>query len=141
MKQRVAAVSDRVKAIPASERVRVFYEVWDEPLTTVGPGTFVHQVIETAGGVNIFADVKEQYPKVSAEVVIERNPDVILGPSSHGSALIADKIAARPGWQPVKAVEKGRIVIVDGDMISRAGPRVVDAIEATAKSLYPDRFK
>jgi len=142
MKLRVAAVSDKVKAIPASERVRVFYEVWDEPLTTAGPGTSVHQVIETAGGINIFADVaREQYPKVSAEVVIERNPDVILGPSSHGSALIAAKVAARPGWQSVKAVEKGRIVIMDGDMISRAGPRVVDAIEAVAKNLYPDRFK
>jgi iron complex transport system substrate-binding protein len=141
MKQRMAAVSDKVKTIPANERVRVFYEVWDEPLTTAGASTFVHQVIETAGGVNIFADVKEQYPKVSAETVIERNPDVIVGPSSHGSALIAGKIAARPGWKPVKAVEKERIVIVDGDMISRAGPRIVDAIEVVAKNLYPERFK
>ena len=141
MKQRVAAVSDKVKTTPAQERPRVFYEVWDEPLMTAGSATFVHQVIELAGGVNIFADVKEQYPKVSPEVVVARDPDVILGPLTHSNALVASKIAARPGWQPIKAVQKGRIAIVDGDVISRAGPRIVDAIEIVAKLLHPDRFK
>ena len=141
MKRRVAAVSDKVKTIPTGERLRVFYEVWDEPLTAAGPTTFIHQVIELAGGSNIFADVKEQYPQVSPEVVIERNPDVILGPSSHGSALVASKIAARPGWQPIEALQKERIAIVDGDIISRAGPRIVDALESVAQLLYPDRFK
>ncbi len=141
MKRRVAAVSNRVRTIPAQERLRVFYEVWDEPLMTAGSATFVHQVIELAGGINIFADVKEQYPKVSAEVVIARNPDVILGPSTHGNALAASKIAARPGWQFIRAVQEERISIIDGDVISRAGPRIVDAIEIVATLLYPDRLK
>ncbi len=140
MRRRVAAVSAKVKAIPAGARLKVFYEVWDEPLMTAGPTTFIHQVIELAGGSNIFADAAQEYPQVSPEAVIERDPDVILGPSSHGSALVASKIAARPGWQPVKAVRQGRIAIVDGDVISRAGPRIVDALESVAKLLYPDYF-
>ncbi len=140
MKRRVDAVSAKVKAIPAGARLKVFYEVWDEPLMTAGSPTFIHQVVELAGGSNIFADAAQDYPQVSPEAVIERDPDVILGPSSHGSALVASKIAARPGWQSVKAIRQGRIAIVDGDTISRAGPRIVDALESVAKLLYPDRF-
>jgi len=141
MKVRVAKVSETVAAIPQDQRVKVFYEVWDEPLMTAGPTTFIGQVIEIAGGVNIFADVKEQYPTVSSEAVIARSPDVILGPSSHGDGLTAEKIAARPGWQELAAVKAGRIVIVDGDIISRAGPRLADALEAVARGLYPERLK
>ncbi len=115
--------------------------MWDEPLTTAGPGTFIGQVIQTAGGDNIYADVKEQYPVVSTETVVERNPDVILGPSSHGEGMTGDKISARAGWKGIKAVQNGRVTIIDGDVISRSGPRLVEGLEAVARALYPDRFK
>jgi len=141
MKARVAKVTAVTAAIPPDQRVRVFYEVWDEPLMTAGPASFIGQVIELAAGVNIFADVKEQYPTVSAEAVVSRNPQVILGPSSHGEGLTAEKIAGRPGWKELAAVQAGRIVIIDGDIISRPGPRLVDALEAVARGLYPERFK
>ncbi len=141
MKARVEKVAATVAIIPQDQRVKVFYEVWDEPLTTAGPGTFIGQVIQTAGGVNIYADVKEQYPVVSTETVVERNPDVILGPSSHGEGMTADKISARAGWKGIEAVQNGRVTIIDGDIISRSGPRLADALEAVARGIYPDRFK
>ncbi len=141
MKARVAKVTAITAAIPPDQRVKVFYEVWDEPLMTAGPATFIGQVIELAGGINIFADVKEQYPTINSEAVVTRGPDVILGPSSHGEGLTAAKIAGRPGWGELAAVKAGRIVIVDGDIISRAGPRLADALEAVARGLYPERFK
>lgn len=141
MKAQVAKVTAITAAIPPDQRIKVFYEVWDEPLMTAGPATFIGQVIELAGGINIFADVKEQYPTVNGEAVVARGPDVILGPSSHGEGLTAAKIAARPGWGELAAVKAGRIVIVDGDIISRAGPRLADALEAVARGLYPERFK
>lgn len=141
MKARVAKVSATVATISQDQRVKVFYEVWDEPLMTAGPTTFIGQVIGLAGGVNIFADVEEQYPMVSSEAVVARAPQVILGPSSHVEGLTAEKIAARPGWAGLEAVKAGRVVIVDGDIISRAGPRLVDALEAVARGIYPERFK
>jgi len=141
MKARVEKVSTAAAGIPQEQRVKVFYEVYDEPLMTAGPATFIGQLIELAGGVNIFADVKEQYPTVSVEAVVARKPDVIVGPSSRGKALTADQIAARPGWSEIAAVKAGRIVIVDGDIISRSGPRLADALEAVARGLYPERFK
>ena len=141
MKARVEKVSAAAAGIPPDQRVKVFYEVWDEPLMTAGPATFIGQMIELAGGVNVFADVKEQYPTVSGEAVIARAPAVIVGPSSHIEGLTAEKIAARPGWKDLAALKAGRIVIVDGDIVSRSGPRLADALEAVARGLYPERFK
>ncbi len=141
MKARIEAVRAAAASIPPDQRVKVFYEVWDEPLMTAGPASFIGQLIELAAGINVFADVKEQYPTVSSEAVIARKPDVILGPSSHGEGLTAAKIAARPGWAELAVVKAGRIVIVDGDIISRPGPRLADALEAVARGLYPERFK
>jgi len=141
MKQRVAAVQEKVAAIPPEERLTVFWEVWDEPLITAGPGTFIGQMIEMAGGVNIFADVTEDWPQVSVEEVVKRNPAVILGPDTHADKLTPEQIAQRPGWDQIEAVRNGRIHLINGDITSRPGPRLADALEAIAQALYPDLFK
>ena len=141
MKARIGKVEAVVAGIPEGQRLKVFYEVWDEPLMSAGPDSFVGQLIDLAGGVNIFADVAEQYPVVSSEAVVARNADVILGPNSHIEGLTAEKITARPGWAELPAAKAGRIVIVDGDVISRSGPRLADALEAIARGIYPERFK
>ena len=141
MKRRIAAVQKKVAAIPPEKRLTVFWEVWDEPLITAGPGTFIGQMIEMAGGVNIFDDVTEDWPQVSAEEVVKRNPDVIMGPDTHGDKLTPEQIAQRPGWDQIKAVRNGRIHLINGDIASRPGPRLADALEAIAQALYPDLFK
>ena len=141
MQARVAKVTAIAANIPLDQRVKVFYEVWDEPLMTAGPATFIGQVVEMAGGLNIFADVQEQYPTISAEAVVARAPQVIVGPSTHVDGLTVEKIAGRPGWASLPAVKEGRVAIVDGDIISRGGPRLADALEAVARAIYPERFK
>lgn len=140
MKERVAAVESVVAGIPAEERPTVFWETWDDPLMTAGPTTFAGQMIEKAGGVNLFTDVTKPYAEISIEEVIQRNPDVIMGPDTHGEDLTTDQIATRPGWETVKAVQDGRIYVFDGDITSRAGPRIVDGLEMIARALHPDRF-
>jgi iron complex transport system substrate-binding protein len=140
MKERVAAVESVVAEIPDEERPTVFWETWDEPLMAAGPTTFAGQMIEKAGGVNLFADVTQRYAEISIEEVIQRNPDVIMGPDTHGEALTADQVAIRPGWGTIKAVQDGRIYVFDGDITSRAGPRIVDGLEMIARALHPDRF-
>ncbi len=138
---RVSKVASVIETIPEEERVTVFYEVWHEPLMTTTNQTFIGELINLAGGNNIFADLEETYPSVSAETIIEGNPDVILGPSSHGDQLTTEMIAAREGWSGMSAVTNENIHIIQGDIISRAGPRVVDALEAIAAALYPDYFE
>lgn len=141
MKARFATVAEKVAGIPPEKHPTVFWEVWDEPLMTAGPGTFIGQMLKIAGGVNIFADLKEDYPQVSAEEIVKRNPAFIMGPDTHGDKLIADQLAARPGWDQINAVKNNKIFLVDGNMSSRPGPRLVDALEVIAKALHPDLFK
>jgi len=140
LRRRTAAVQAAVAAVPAAERLSIFYEVWHEPLMTAGPQTFIGQIIELAGGENIFADVQEDWPQVSPEVVLTRNPAVILGPDSHGDVLTGDSLAGRPGWANIEAMRSGRIYLLNGDAVSRPGPRIIDMLEEIARDLYPDRF-
>lgn len=140
MQARIGAVQEAIADVPDDERPTVFYEVWDEPLRTAGPGTYIGEMIVLAGGVDIFAEVSEPYAQVSAETVIERQPDVILGPVTHSDALSPERIEARPGWDTIPAVQNGAVYLLDDDIVSRAGPRMADAVELIAASLYPDRF-
>jgi iron complex transport system substrate-binding protein len=126
--------------VPSDRRPSVFWEVFDEPLTTAGPRTFIGQMIQLAGATNIFADAREDYPQVSAELVVERDPAVILGPSTQSEKLTPDLLARRPGWANITAVRHRRVYLLDSDMSSRAGPRLPDALEALAKALYPELF-
>lgn len=141
MKQRVQAVVDRVANIPQEKRVKVYWQIWDEPLMTAGPSSFAGQLIELAGGINIFGDLTASYPQISAEEVVKRNPDVIMGPDTHGDKLTVEVFRQRPGWSEIKAVQEGRIYLMDGNIVSRSGPRLADALEAVAKALYPERFQ
>lgn len=141
LETRLNEVATVVETIPEDERVTVFYEVWHEPLMTTTNQTFIGELINLAGGINIFAELEKTYPSVSAETIIEANPDVILGPSSHGEQLNAEMISTREGWSELSAVTNERIYIIQGDIISRAGPRVVDALEDIAAALYPDYFE
>ncbi len=140
MQARVAAVEAVVAEIPAEQRPSIFYEVFDEPLLSAGPNTFIGQMMTLVGATNIFADTNEEYPVVSAEAIVDRNPDVIVGPDSHGDKLTPEQLALRPGWERINAVQNERIYLLDGDMASRAGPRLVDVLESLAKILYPENF-
>ena len=141
MKARVAAVQERIATIPEGERLTVFWETYDEPLMTVGTASFTHQLIELAGGLNIFADLTETYPQVNAEEVIKRNPAVIMGADSMGDKLTTELVGQRPGWGQVQAVQDGRIYLFNGDMVSRTGPRLAQVLEEMARALYPDVFE
>ncbi|OQY29791.1 MAG: cobalamin-binding protein [Anaerolineaceae bacterium 4572_5.1] len=141
MKTRIVAVEEKIATVPQEERPSVFWEVWDEPLLTSGPNTFSAQMIKIAGGVNIFPDLTEDYPQISVEEVVSRNPDVIMGPDTHGDKLVIGELTARPGWEEITAVIDGRIYLIDGNKSSRPGPRLVDALEEIAASLYPDLFE
>jgi iron complex transport system substrate-binding protein len=140
MQQRVRRVQQQVAAIPAEQRVTVFYKAYDEPLITAGPSTFIGHMIELAGGINIFADRPESYPQISAEEVLRRNPAVILGPTNRSGNLSPTQTGQRPGWQHLAAVQNHRMHLLDDDLVSRPGPRLPEALEAIARALYPERF-
>jgi iron complex transport system substrate-binding protein len=107
---------------------------------TAGPDTFLGEIVERAGGANVFADVRGRYVQVSPEAILARDPEVILTAAREGGPVGAADFAARPGWSGVAAVAADRVHLLDGDLVSRPGPRVVEALERTAALLHPDRF-
>lgn len=128
-------------SIPEEKRARVFWEIWDNPAMTAGPGATTGQVITKAGGINIFQDVEQDYPVINVEEIIARNPDVIMGPDNHAEILRPENIMKRTGWDAINAVKEGRIYILDGNITSRPGPRIVNALGLVSRALYPEAFR
>lgn len=145
-------VTDRINSVVdkvanAESTPKVYYEVWYDPtsLWTAGSKAWQNELIEKAGGVNIFADQNLEYFQSSAEAVIERNPDIILLPAQgmgFGEPFWGslDDVKARPGWDTTNAVHNDGLVEVDSNTIARAGPRVADIIEDLAEAFHPELF-
>jgi iron complex transport system substrate-binding protein len=142
MKNRIDAV---VNTVGNASRPSVFY-VFDATDTTkpwtAGPGSFVDTLISLAGGVNVADSASDPWVQFNMEELVNSNPDIILVDSSHGTAAISPaQIKKLPGWQDLTAVKENRIYIIDGDLVNRSGPRIVEGLEEMAKILHPDLFK
>jgi iron complex transport system substrate-binding protein len=124
----------------ASTKPKVFYEL-DPTLFTVGPGSFVDDMIQKAGGQNIVTDASNPFPQLSQEAVVAKDPDVILVTVYIGGGDTPDKVLSRPGWENISAVKNKRVYGLDADIVSRPGPRAAQGVELIAKALYPDLFK
>jgi iron complex transport system substrate-binding protein len=135
---RIRAVSDRVSSLP---KTRVLYIVWHDPVQTAGAGTFEDEIIEKAGGVNIFHDLSG-YAQVDPEAIAVRNPEVIIACSGMGTG--ADKplqwAETERGLNQTDARKNGRIYQAEGDLITRSGPRITDGLEMFAKFIHPEAF-
>jgi iron complex transport system substrate-binding protein len=125
---------------------KVYYEVWTPPLMSAGGTSFINDVLVKAGGINIFGDESQQYPVISSETIVQKNPDVILLPSQMANTGEApfygtvDDVKARPGWSSISAIQNDRIIVVSGDLFAEAGPRIADQIATAAKAFYPELF-
>jgi iron complex transport system substrate-binding protein len=117
---------------------RVFFQIGLEPVITAGRGTLINEVIERAGGVNVAGRDTARYPRYSAEGIMGASPDIILFAPMAGDKEFA---AGKRFWQEfrgIPAVKNDKIYPIDTDLISRASPRIVDAIETMALIFHPD---
>jgi iron complex transport system substrate-binding protein len=115
--------------------VTCFLELSD--LFTVGPGALEFDLLERAGCEPITAEADQPYPQWSVERLVSDDPDVFLA-SEYGQEV--EQVADRPGIRNLRAVREGRLYLVDGDLISRPGPRLADGVEELAQALHPDLF-
>ena len=134
-----AKIDSVQSAVKGAKPVRVFFEISPD-LYTAGPGTFVNDVLQMAGGANIAAGAGTDWPQLSQESLILADPEVILL-ADQPADVTPEMVAARPGWSEVSAVKNKRILVINDDLTSRPGPRVVDGLEFVAKALHPDRVK
>ena len=142
IRARIDAVANQ--ATQATTTPKVYHEVWNDPIMSAGPETFISELMTLAGGTNIFNDATTSWPVVSSEAIIEKNPDVLVFPDMYmGRANFYETLEAvegRPGWDLISAVQNDAIYEINADIISRSGPRLVDALEAIAKMVHPEIF-
>lgn len=113
-----------VASVSTAEKIRVFVEIWNEPLMTAGPGSFIDEIIGLAGGENIAHDADNPWPMFSEELVIERDPQVVIL-----TAFNLEEALARSAWQGITALQRGQVFEVDPNLYSRTTPRLLDALE------------
>ena len=130
LRARVAATHARVAALPP---VKAMVVVWADPLTVVGGHSFVDDAIRAAGGDNIAGDSPQPYPQYSVERMVARAPEVIVV-GSHKAGTTLTPLTAHAS---VPAVKNGRVHAIDGDLLFRPGPRIVDGIELLARLFHP----
>ncbi len=138
LRSRMESIRGQALAHSQGARPRVFYEVWDEPLMTAGPQAYLGQLVEWAGGKNIFDDIDKDYPEISHEEVVRRDPQIILAARYGDPYSLTDKVRVRPGWHDLSAVRNNRAHLLDGTIISRPGPRIDQALALVTRAIHPD---
>jgi len=134
----MAAREREVEASAAGGKpVSCFFEVSFDPLFTVGPGSFIFDLLRRAGCDPVSAGAKDAYPQWSVEALVADDPDVYLVSSESGGTVA--QVERRPGYEALSAVRHHRVHLVDSDLVSRAGPRAVEGLEALAAALAPER--
>jgi iron complex transport system substrate-binding protein len=120
----------QLKAVPVNENSpKVYAEIWHDPMTTIGKGTFLSDLIEIAGGQSVGDGAGRDYYQISPEHVISTNPDVILCLYMGKNEGASDALKSRPGWQHINAVRHD--AVYDGlsnDVLLRPGPRVLEGV-------------
>lgn len=132
MRIQIEDIGERVEGAP----VTCFLEISQNPLYTVGAGTLLDELIQYAGGENIVTE--PGYVAYSVEQLLAADPEVYL--ATAGSMSDPSDLAGRPGYSELSAVANGRVYILDDNLVSRPGPRVVEGIREIAEALYPDAF-
>jgi iron complex transport system substrate-binding protein len=125
-------------AIDGIAPVRVFYQVADEPLYTIGREAYLTDLVRRAGGVSVTADVPEAFPRYSDEAALSAKPEAIILPTG-GTMGTANSTVAAP-LRDSPAVRNNRVYKINDDYLSRPGPRLIDGLEALARALHPDAF-
>ncbi|MBN2186540.1 MAG: cobalamin-binding protein [Dehalococcoidia bacterium] len=140
MRSRIGAVTAETTGLSPEEKPRTLHICWHDPIYTCGRDTFIHDAIEKAGGVNIFADL-EGWPAVDIEAVIWRDPEVILVTAMGGTGSSTwDWVLTEPRLAGVSARQNGRVYYVESNWVERPGPRIVLGVEQLAKNIHPEIF-
>jgi iron complex transport system substrate-binding protein len=136
LRARHGALSARYADAPA---ITVFYEVWNDPLQTIGGRHLISEAIALCGGANVFAALTQPAPAVSLEAVVAAAPEAIIAGSDDGRrpAWLDDW----QRWRDVPAVRYGNLFVADGDLLHRSGPRFVAGVEALCATLNQARAR
>ena len=138
IKEKITDVQTKLKDVETPKQV--YYEVSPAPnIYTVGGNTFQQEILDAANVTNVFGDL-QGWPQISEEQIIEKNPEVILTPNHYSEDAVGE-ILDRQSWNTIQAIQNKQVYLLDGDVLSRPGPRIGEAVELVAKAVYPELFK
>ncbi len=135
--RRVQSVRDRLAGV---SKPRLFLQISDDPVMTCAKGTYLDEMIGMAGASNIASSMEARYPRIDAETVILRDPEVIVATTMTGGGAIA------PGrwkaFRDVSAARSGRIHVIDSDLVCHPTPfEFAEGLEALARLAHPEKFE
>ncbi len=147
----VANVAEISSSIPENDRVRVYFETWDD-YKSASEGSGYQQKIGMAGGDNIFSGEAAEYPVIDPEAVLARSPQVVVklvgagkyifsgyrGGNETGYSLLYEDLLSRKGWDSLPAVRDGRVHLIHTDILG--GPQYFIGMQYMARWFYPDLF-
>ena len=142
MEKVISDVTARVKGVA---RPKVFFMVdgTDPGMPwTAGGGSFIHDIITIAGGENIASRIAVDYTQLSIEEIVNADPDIIIIQTMMGGipTVAVEILEEHPIWSQLSAVKDGNVYLVNGDLVSRPGPRIVQGLQEMAEILHPDLF-
>ena len=135
MRKEIAALTKRVEG---RSRPTLLYIINSNPLITVGPGSFIHHLIELAGGRNAAERADAPYPRLTMEEVLTQNPDILLFPIGEYEGIPQSEQDQWKRWDTIRAVQNGKLFQVQADLLNRPGPRVIEGLRHLVKLLHPD---
>ena len=113
-------------------RPSVFWHMWDSPLLTIGRGSYLSELVEIAGGRNIYDSLPKPSPQIAFEDLARRDPDIILVAPQGVARIVGD-----PAWKRMKAVRTGNVLVVDTALVFRPSVRLGEAALSLAQLLHP----
>jgi iron complex transport system substrate-binding protein len=137
MRQRIAEIRQKVETLSAK---RVLYVLNSQPLISVGPGSFIHQMISLAGGTNIAAQAGVAYPRLSMEAVRKEDPEVLIFPVGVVETVPQSEQKQWRRWDSLSAVKQHRFHEVSSSLLNRPGPRIVEGLAQLANAIHPEAF-
>lgn len=141
LRNRVKVVTEKTLTLTDAQKPRILYLVWHDPLMAASAGTLQDDLLQKAGGINIARDLTG-YATISLETVIEADPEVMVAGGGHGSGQEApfQYIETEPRLGGTSARQNHRVYMIDANIVSRPGPRIVDGLEELARFIHSEIF-
>jgi iron complex transport system substrate-binding protein len=138
---RAKKITDKTVQLSDSEKPRILFLTWHDPLWTAGNNTMINDLINRSGGSNIAKEL-DGFAIISLEAVLDKNPQIIIVMSSMGDKNnTLNYVNTEPRFQSTDALKNKKVYVIESDIFGRTTPRTVDALEQLAKIIHPELFK
>ena len=135
LSQRVDRIIEKTKS---RRKPLVFLQINLRPIMAINRNTFLHDLIQLAGGRNMTEDEPITYPRISLEEVIRKKPEVIIISSMERGGRFEAARLEWLKWSSIPAVKNGRVHLIDSDLIDRPSPRIIEGLEIMARFIHPE---